>query len=249
MSALGAVRTRVLQALPASLQPVAQFHYRRLRSALDPEMAIGARALRPGVCAIDVGANDGLYTHAFARTGAQVEAFEPQPACLGILRSYERHHRNVRVHDVALGAEHGEAVLHVPRLNGARVSGHARLGGVNGDAERHTVAVRTLDSFGFTNVAVIKVDVEGHEADVLRGAAETIRRWRPMLIVEIEQRHLSGPIERAFEEVLALGYEGSFLDDGAATPLARFDAARHQRVENADNGGYYINNFVFTPRA
>jgi FkbM family methyltransferase len=243
------VRARVLRALPASLQPVAQFHFRRLKATLDPEMAVACRLLRPGVTAIDVGANNGLYTHAFARTGARVEAFEPQSACLHILRSYERGRRNVRVHDVALGDREGEAVLHVPRQNGVSVSGHARIGGVDGDAERQAVAVRTLDSFGFPDVAVIKVDVEGHEAAVLRGAAETIRRWRPMLIVEIEQRHLAAPIASAFEQVLSLGYDGSFLDAGETKPIARFDAARHQRAGNADNGGYYINNFVFTPRA
>jgi FkbM family methyltransferase len=243
------VRARVLSALPASLQPVAQFHFRKLKATLDPEMDVASRILRPGLTAIDVGANQGLYTHAFARTGARVEAFEPQSACLDILRSYERTRRNVRVHGFALGARAGKAVLTVPRRNGVRVSGHARIGDVDGESEQQSINVRTLDSFEFRDVAVIKVDVEGHESEVLRGAAETIGRWRPMLIVEMEQRHLAESIQDAFARVLSLGYDGSFLDAGVSTPIARFDATRHQRVENADNGGYYINNFVFTARA
>lgn len=248
MSGAGSVRAKVLEALPPALQPVAKFHYRRLRSALEPEMALAARQLRPGVTAVDVGANDGLYTHAFARTGARVEAFEPQRACLRVLQPYERTRSNVRVHAVALGERPGEAVLHVPRRNGVGVSGHARLTPV-ADADTETIQIRTLDSFAFADVAVIKIDVEGHEGAVLKGAAETIRRWRPLLIVEIEQRHLSTPIQSALESVLAFGYEGSFVDGDAVAPLSRFDAARHQRVENADNGGYYVNNFIFRPRA
>lgn len=243
------VRSRVLQALPASFRPVAQFHFKRMRSALDPEMAVASRALRAGFTAIDVGANDGLYTHAFARTGATVEAFEPQSGCLGVLQSYGRGRRNVRVHSVALGDAPGEATLHVPRRDGSAVSGHARLSPFSGDEETQRISVKTLDSFAFASVAVIKIDVEGHEGAVLRGAAETIRRWRPMLVVEIEQRHLDHPIQHAFEQVLGFGYEGSFLLDGVETPIARFDVARHQRIENADGRGLYCNNFIFTPRS
>ena len=238
----------LLDMLPEPLRPVARFHYRRLRSALDPELEMVCRRLRPGVTAVDVGANDGIYTHGFARAGARVEAFEPQPSCLEVLRAYERLRPAVRVHGIALGARDGEATLVVPRRNGRPITGHARLGGTGSGGGEHQVRVRTLDSFQLRDVAVIKIDVEGHEGEVLLGARETIRQSRPTLLVEIEQRHLARPVTEAFEQVLALGYDGSFLDRGILRPLAEFDVARHQRVENADVGGYYINNFIFTSR-
>ena len=50
---------------------------------------------------------------------------------------------------------------------------------------RFEVEVRTLDSFAFRDVCVIKVDVEGSEMEVLEGARETILRDRPPLIVEL----------------------------------------------------------------
>src|SRR6266568_3035020 len=54
-------------------------------------------------------------------------------------------------------------------------------------AER-VVEVRTLDSFEFSDVAMIKIDVEGHEEAVVAGAEETIRRCRPSLLIESEER-------------------------------------------------------------
>ena len=52
------------------------------------------------------------------------------------------------------------------------------------------VEARTIDSFGFSNVSVIKIDVEGHEARVLEGAAQTIGDSHPVILVEILERNL-----------------------------------------------------------
>lgn len=235
--------------LPQGLRPVTRFHYRRLRGRLDPELPLICAGLGPGSVALDVGANDGLYTHAFARTGARVEAFEPQPRCLPLLRAYASGRGNVRVHDVALGAAEGEAVLHVPVRHGQPVSGHASIATASGDGERHRVRVRTLDAFAFGRVDALKIDVEGLEYDVVLGARETIRRCRPRLLVEIEQRHMTRPIAEVFGLIVGLEYDGSFADAGGMWPLSAFELARHQRPDQADApGGRYVNNFLFTPR-
>ena len=46
--------------------------------------------------------------------------------------------------------------------------------------------LRTIDSFGFSNVSLIKIDVEGYEGHVLDGSEKTIRTWRPAIIIEIK---------------------------------------------------------------
>ena len=51
------------------------------------------------------------------------------------------------------------------------------------------VPLRTLDSYNLSNIGFIKIDVEGHELDVLRGAEVTLRRDQPNLLIEIENRH------------------------------------------------------------
>jgi FkbM family methyltransferase len=249
------LRLAAFERLPKAWRPVAHFHYYRARALLERELSVVCRDLTPGSRVVDVGAHEGVYTHAFARTGALVEAFEPQPPCLEVLRSYERRHANVRVHGDALGAEAGWATLRVPRRDGRAVSGRARLdGAAAGDGEggpEYRVRVRPLDSFAFGEVALIKIDVEGRELDVLRGARDTLARCRPMLLVEIEQRHLPHPIGDAFAELDALGYTGEFLDpSGRLRPIGEFDTETYQQAANADRPrAPYVNNFLFRPRA
>src|SRR5438046_2471357 len=121
------LRAAVISRLPKSWQPAATYYYYRSRSRLDRELSVVCRELRAGVIAVDVGANDGVYTHAFARTGAIVEAFEPQPRCVDVLRAYVRRRPNVHVHGEALGAADSRGVLRVPVREGRIVSGWASL--------------------------------------------------------------------------------------------------------------------------
>jgi FkbM family methyltransferase len=237
--------------MPAHWRPAAAYHYYRARSLLERELAFACRRLHPGVCAVDVGANEGVYTHAFARTGAQVEAFEPEPGCLAVLKAYERRHPNVRAHAEALGAGDGLATLHVPLHDGVPITGHATLEAPMESGERYEVKVRPLDAFTLANVAVIKVDVEGRELDVLQGARETIERWRPTLVLEIEQRHIGRPVREVFDTVRRLGYEGSFLHPvHGRISIDAFDGAAHQNSAVADvPRALYINNFIFEPRS
>jgi FkbM family methyltransferase len=251
MSLTSRLRVAAFSRLPKHWQPVASYHYYRMRSFLDPEVAVVSGCLGTGLRAIDVGANEGVYTHAFASTGAQVEAFEPHPTCLEVLRAYARRHRNVRLHGIALGDHAHTATLHVPKISGRVVPARASLEPVAAEAQRYPVEVRTLDSFNFDDVAVIKIDVEGRELDVLRGARETVMRCRPMLLLEIEQRHLRVPMQDVFAAVTDMGYAGSFLlPHIGAQPLHTFDPLAYQRAANADRPhALYVNNFIFSPNA
>lgn len=143
-----------------------------------------AKMVRPGLVAIDVGAYTGLFSVVAAQRGAQVVAFEPMPAnrwrlsCnLGLNKV------QARVLPCALSDRDGPMSLHhnprVPLTTGASLeSGNA--------LHRATTEVMctTLDALAFANVCAIKIDVERHEAAVLRGAMATICRERPHLLIE-----------------------------------------------------------------
>lgn len=249
MSLAHRLRTAAFDALPGRWRPVAEYYHLRARGLLDREIAWLTRQLPPGARAIDVGANAGVYTHAFARCGALVEAFEPQPACLPALREYERQHHNVRVHGIALGATSGGATLRVPVIAGTSVSGWASLREGRHPSTDYAVEVRTLDSYAFESVAVLKVDVEGGELEVLAGARRTLERCRPVLLVELERRHLGRPVADAFAAIAAMGYRGLFLlPDGRERPVAEFSSEVHQIAANADRPHVlYVYNFLFTP--
>jgi FkbM family methyltransferase len=203
-----------------------------------------------GERAIDIGANYGVYARALARLGATVELFEPHPRCLDALGAWARGRRSVRVHSCALSSEAGSATLAIPLgAGGIEHDAAASIEPIEGqECRRATVAVRTLDSFAFSGVGFIKIDVEGHEAQVIAGARTTIGASRPALLVEIEQRHCARPIADTFARLAALGYAGYFLLDGVLTGLARFRVEEHQPLGALGERGGYHNNFLFLAR-
>jgi FkbM family methyltransferase len=236
----------LFEALPASWRLPVRYRYMQARRTLEPEVSELAAIAGTGV-AIDVGANHGIYSYALARLGRPVEAFEPQPWCASTLRAWAGD--RVHVHEIGLSDVEGAFDLHLPVVGGVRSTGYATFGELDGPVETISVPVKTLDDFAFEGVTFIKIDVEGHEGAVLRGAAATIEAARPTVLVEVEERHLAGgTIGDVFAELLARGYAGSFRLDGARLPLDEFDVERHQRARLAgEPGAPYVNNFLFRP--
>src|SRR5262249_25142805 len=117
-------------------------------------------------------------------------------------------------------------------------------------AEAISVPVRALDSYELERVDAMKIDVEGAELDVLKGATRTIERARPLLLVEIEHRHHAGSIELVFDWLAQTGYEGMFLLPGRGLrPVREFSASEHQRLDASGHPtGLYVNNFIFRQR-
>ncbi|MEX2113683.1 MAG: FkbM family methyltransferase [Pirellulales bacterium] len=152
------------------------------------------KSLRPGSVFVDVGANLGYYSLGAAqRVGeeGQVFAFEPNLTTLARLR------RNVdlsqagmiRVFDCALSDAPGQAVLHAPPE--PTMHGHASL--VNQDwvdDVQTTVPVRRLDDVlgqTLSRLDTIKIDAEGCELAVLRGAERLVRTFKPSILVELNR--------------------------------------------------------------
>lgn len=158
--------------------------------------------VRPGSDVVDVGANVGAYTLVLARlvgAGGRVFAFEPLPTAADILTHTCQRVDNVAIVREALAdGEHTAMELRVPRLPGGvpepslAAADPAPWAASGLDTwQVFRVPVRRLDDHlaGFRDVSFIKVDVEGQEAAFLAGAAETIRRFRP--VVQLESSGLS----------------------------------------------------------
>jgi len=237
--------------LPASLHLPLRHCFRKMRGGLDPEMLHAGRLLARRRRFVDIGANVGGYAYYFSRTFAAVDAFEPIAEITHRLRSLKR--RNVVTHDVALSSISGRLTFHIPVRNGKTVPPLASLEKREAPCEVREVEVRRLDDYGFDDVDLIKIDVEGHEYDVLEGAVGTIAKSRPVLLVEIEQRHSTRPIDRVFALIRDLGYDGYFLSGGRLTGLENFSYARDQAPylddlrEPGRRHGRYVNNFIFVP--
>jgi FkbM family methyltransferase len=197
------------------------------------EITFHSRTHRPGII-LDVGAHDGLLTLPLARLpGATVLAFEPLPSAHARLAAACAGLPNVELRREALGAAPGRLMLSVPVVDGVPAEQWASLAKDYGTfasvtTETHAVEVITIDSLGLCDVTHMKVDAEGFEQEVLEGARATLRRCRPVLSLELEERHRAGATRDVPALLAALGYETRFGLDGAMRQLAAFDAATMQ---------------------
>jgi FkbM family methyltransferase len=162
------------------------------------ELQLLLRLIKPGDIVIDAGANIGALSVPMARRvgpNGWVLAVEPQRLVHQVLCANVAANglANVVAHWCGLGAVPGVAV--VPALDHGREHNYGGVGLRAGGAGEQ-VSVVTIDSLDLPGCALIKVDVEGMELDVLRGAAQTIRRHRPRLFVENNGTERSPPLIR-----------------------------------------------------
>ncbi|WBQ12384.1 FkbM family methyltransferase [Hyphomonadaceae bacterium BL14] len=202
----------------------------------------------PDRLAVDIGANRGIWAHEMARLCPAVWAFEPNP------KLYDFLHRaagpRVTCHAIALSDADGEAELMIPGADGRYSNQGASL---NPDkiagAAHMCVPVRAapLDALDPPPVGFMKIDVEGHERAVLEGARGVIIRDRPVMIIEIEERHTGSDLDSALDFVESLGYITQAIRDRTVISREALDVARDHRGRAGEAG--YVNNFIFRPVA
>ena len=125
---------------------------------------------------VDVGANIGNHALFFSQflRWERIICFEPFPANAAVLR--ENVGQLAEIHQCALGSSEKRAGLRFSEENFGICIVDQTL--------PPTIAVRTLDSFALNDVSLVKIDVEGDDLEVLRGAQETLRRCTPIVVVE-----------------------------------------------------------------
>ena len=233
--------------------------FRHMKSG-EPEYRLVRHFVRRGRNAIDAGAHMGLYSYELARFCSRVYSFEVNPALAAFATAALPN--NVQVRAVGLSSKGGSTTLRIPRsasgklLDGmGTVEPRNDLMGLGDDLTTVAVSLARLDDFGFEDVDLVKIDVEGHEEDVLAGADGLIAKQRPVFLIEIEERHKPGAIGRISGSLSNHGYQGRFLFQGALIEMAEFDPGRHQDEEVLREHLFdprrtiaYVNNFMFFPR-
>jgi FkbM family methyltransferase len=123
---------------------------------------------------VDAGCNIGGFAICAAHKNPEVMvyAFEPTPETFKMLLENTKWYKNIKCFPYALG-EKERMVSIVRHPNGSPGSNYVGEGGT-------PVEMKTIDSFGF-DMQFLKMDVEGFEANVLKGAAETIKKYKPVI--------------------------------------------------------------------
>lgn len=188
----------------------------------EPELWLIPELVDRESVAVDVGGNAGVWSLQMARYAGCVQTFEPNPACSAGLEKILP--PRARLHRVALSDHRGEAELRFDPGNTGigTIETRNTLSDNAGIRTVTAVSVPTvpLDDFAFRKVALIKIDVEGHEEAVLAGAKDTLMRERPSVICEIEERHNEGGLARIRSLFASLNYVAMAIEHGRLRPVS-----------------------------
>lgn len=188
-----------------------------------------------GACVIDVGANVGFFTRQFADwvgPAGQVIAIEPERRNVAMLTTaLERdgHLSRVEVVEAAAGDVDGTLQLAITPDH----PGDHRIG-----TQGETVTAVTLDGLavtrGLAGISLLKIDVQGYEGHVLRGAKELLRTQRPAVFLEIDPSALAeqgGSAAATLQLLSNLGYAPYLLTEGGELQAAA-GVAEHAEQTN-----------------
>jgi FkbM family methyltransferase len=229
----------------------ARLRWRALRARYR-DQATELRAIRASIgkpdLVCDIGANKGSYLYWLSRWAGRVVAFEPQADLASYLRASFKNAPNVSVEAKGVYSKTTVLDLHIPAEGAAGASVVQ-----TGPGRIVKVPVVALDDYFSPSdrISLMKIDVEGAELDVFRGADRILRQDAPVLIFECESRHLkNGTVLDVLTHLKELGYAGRFINRRRLIPVDKFDPEIHQpalggRFWDAPD---YCNNFIFTKR-
>ena len=218
--------------------------------------------LKGGDIAVDIGAHKGGYMYWMLKSigyEGTCYAFEPQPILFKYLQNlkYRTLTQNLIVENKGVSSTRTGFQLYIPKTDkGSSPSATLNLPSEETEDQYHNVQIEstTLDHYFFEeNIfpQLIKIDVEGHELEVLKGGENLLTHHPPKLIVECEQRHLQGnTLQDVFDFLENKNYRGFFILGKKMVPLKDFDITIHQQIGEGRfwEAKGYVNNFIFEPK-
>lgn len=161
---------------------------------------------------VDIGANTGIYSLIAKSINSNTEIFAFEPAegtYYKLLKNNQVNDFDIVCEKIALSNHNGKSVFYdVPDKNqtSASLSGRKlkNWDGYNGLINEYEVLVQTFDSYvkekNIQNVDLVKIDVEMHEPEVLQGMIESIKHFKPYILVEVLEDDIGETIENYFDE-------------------------------------------------
>jgi len=222
---------------------------RAIKKNYEKELSIIGRFADKSKDAIDVGVYRGVYSYKLAQNFNLVHSFEPNPLLYPYLnKNLKKIISNIDLYNLALSDVNGETILKLPLRSKSFFKNNIEELYQLGAASIHPnnkfdnfkevkVKMKKLDDIKIDKkIGFIKIDVEGHELEVIEGAKNTIINDMPILLIEIEKRHTKKPVEKSIAHIKKIGYECFFLKK---KELILVDKLQDKQLEN---------NYYFLPK-
>ena len=223
---------------------------RAIKNNYENELIILDKIVNKNLDSVDVGVYRGVYSYKLSQITKHVHAFEPNPLIYPYLKkNLKKVIKNISLYNVAASDCKGIANLKIPNrfntLNKNNYEEMYKLGAStihkknelnNNDYISKEVKRNKLDNLlENKKIGFIKIDVEGHEKNVIIGASKIIKKNKPVLLVEIEEKHTQDKVVNIINFVNTFGYKPYFFD-------------KKELIEIKKNTNFGLkNNFIFLP--
>tara|TARA_Y100000992_G_C21209277_1_gene464607 strand:- start:55 stop:810 length:756 start_codon:yes stop_codon:yes gene_type:complete len=199
---------------------------RSIKNNYEAELKIVKKFITPGTDTIDVGVYRGVYSYEMSKYSKIVHAFEPNPIIFNdIEKNLKKIIKNIKIYNLALSNKVGSVSLKIPirnkNYNKKNYEEYFQMGrasihnsNVMRNIETFTVNTEKLDNYNFNNkISFIKIDVEGHEFEVIKGGENLIKKNKPVLLVEIVKENTTKKVVDTLSFIHSLGYESFYFKD------------------------------------
>jgi len=223
---------------------------RAIETSYEDDLLILDKIVNKNLESVDVGVYRGVYSYQLSLMSKHVHSFEPNPLLFSYLeKNFKKIVKNITLYNIALSDEAVETDLKIPKrfqtLNKDNYEEKYKLGcatihkkNILSNEKFITYKVKTakLDDILIDNkIGFIKIDVEGHEKNVLNGSINLIKKHKPNLLIEIEERHSKEKVEDTISFINNLGYKSYFC--------SKSDLLDTSKLKNFKSK----NNYIFLP--
>jgi len=208
----------------------------------ESEVQLFRKVILPGDTVLDLGANIGAHTVSISRLIGEkgvVLAFEPERNNFYTLAGNIaiNNIKNAVVFQMAIGDQKGE--ISVPELDFAKTT---NFGGLELSKEAkydrsYNVPLETIDNLKLNKLNFMKIDVEGMEAEVLRGAKDSIKKFRPFIYVENDRENKSAEL---IDLIKSFGYQVYEHRAPMFNPSNFFFEGKNHFIENVDGRNFDV---------
>ncbi len=226
---------------------------RRLQRSIkrndEQEINLVKKFIKSGTDSIDVGVYRGVYSYEMSKYSEKVHSFEPNPIIFKYInKNLKKFIKNIHLYNFALSNQNKTINLKIPIRNSNSNKeifeeyyemGKATIHNENNfeNYENFEIQTKKIDELNFDNkISFIKIDVEGHELEVIEGEKNTIKRDKPVLLVEIEKQYTKKEVAESINFINSLGYKSYFFN--------KKDLKSTTELNNLD----LFNNFIFFPK-